>query len=71
MMPAGIQPVIDGKGQVVLIQLDQRRGQLFTASEGAVREVVRLELEPPREHRHREVEELKVCIIESLRDQGR
>lgn len=60
MVPPGIEFVIDGERQVVLIQLDQGRAQLLTASEGLVGKLVGLELEPSGEHGHAEVEELKV-----------
>ena len=59
MVPARIERIVDGEGEVVVVQLDQGGGQHLAAAEGPVGELVSLEFKPTTQSRHAEVQELQ------------
>ena len=58
-MPCGVHVVVDGEGQVVVVQFDKSLGQHLTSAQGLVCKLVCLELETTTQGSHGEVQQLK------------
>ncbi len=59
MMPDGVDLVVEGEAEVVLVELLEGGDQHLAAAEGPDGVPVGFELELPAQHRHEEVEDLK------------
>ena len=59
MVPAGVERIVDGEGEVVVVQLHQGWDQHLAAAEGPVGKLVSLEFKATTQSRHAEVQELE------------
>ena len=68
MVPAGVERIVDGEGEVVVVQLHQGWDQHLAAAEGPVGKLVSLEFKATTQCRHAEVQELKKMAKISLKN---